>query len=110
MFRTMIALAIVSVLAVTADAYRPSMQTVSGLVLSERGEPIHEAKVEFLLVTTYGRFIRVTASTDRDGKYMIQGIPESKGIGMAWGHDPGRGPVEQPVEITKKPNIYHFSL
>ena len=110
MARIMIAMALISMLAVTAHAYRPSTHTVSGLVMDGNGKPVAEAKVEFWLLTSYQRWFRVTGSTDSAGKYAITGVPESKGIGMAWGPEHGRGPVEQQVEVKKGSNIYHFEL
>ncbi|MBN1425955.1 carboxypeptidase regulatory-like domain-containing protein [Candidatus Fermentibacteria bacterium] len=110
MIRTLMVVTMISMLFVGAEAQRSSPQSIGGRVMDEKGEPVHKARVEFWLVTSYGRFIQVTAVTGRDGGYLITGLPEAKGLGMAWGTDPGRGPVEQPVEVTKGPNNYRFVL
>lgn len=76
--------------------------TVEGIVVDWEGKPIAGARVALDAVPTFlpmGRLPYGIVTTDKDGKFVLGGLPEGKVSLEAYSPDLGRGDLDE-VEIT----------
>lgn len=78
----------------------PTMGTISGLIVNERGEPIPGASVFLRAIGTQnaGR----TTSADGEGRFRVTGL--EAGLYLVSGHSPAY--VYQPPEMDSSPSYY----